>query len=150
MKILLWRINRSRKEKSRISTPPPWIILLPLFLKSPWIRLSRPTPLLAGCLYRVIFNKSRYFFVIVKSLMELIRFIYYLIMHNFVLMRAFVEEGQGSTSFWILIFILYILPKIKNKIVYLKNIIVYLCLQSTLNSYKTRIHYIYLDIECIL
>ena len=37
----------------------------------------------AGCLYRVIFNTSNYFFVIVKSLMELIRFIYYLIMHNF-------------------------------------------------------------------
>ena len=49
---------------------------------------------LAGCLYGVIFkfNTSHYFFVIVKSLMELIRF-----MHNFVLMRAFVEEG--STSF---------------------------------------------------
>ena len=40
---------------------------------------------------------THYFFVVVKSLMELIRFIYYLIMHNFVLMRAFVEEG--STSF---------------------------------------------------
>ena len=45
----------------------------------------------------MIFNTSHYFFVIVKSLIELIRFIYYLIMHNFVLMRAFVEEG--STSF---------------------------------------------------
>ena len=52
---------------------------------------------LAVCVYGVISNTSHYFFVIVKSLMELIRFIYYLIMHNFVLMRAFVEEG--STSF---------------------------------------------------
>ena len=51
---------------------------------------------LAGCLFGVIFNTSHYFFVIVKSLMELIRFIYYLIMHNFVLMRAFVEEGSIS------------------------------------------------------
>ena len=62
---------------------------------------------LAGCLYGVIFNTSHNFFVIVKSLMEIIRFIYYLIMHNFVSMRAFVEEG--STFFLISIFILYIL-----------------------------------------
>ena len=54
---------------------------------------------LAGCLYGVIFNTSHYFFVIVKSLMELIRFIYYLIMHNFVLMRAFVEESGGQHFF---------------------------------------------------
>ena len=57
---------------------------------------NRECPL-ADCLYGVIFNTSHYFFVIVKSLMELIRFIYYLIMNNFVLMRADVEEG--STSF---------------------------------------------------
>ena len=43
---------------------------------------------LAGCLYGVIFNTSHYFFVIVKSLMELIWFIYYLIMHNESLCRG--------------------------------------------------------------
>ena len=65
--------------------------------------------------YGVIFIKSHNFFVIVKSLMDLIRFIYYLIMHG--LMRAFVEEG--STSFWIYWYLSYIfwlkcsMPKIK-------------------------------------
>ena len=54
---------------------------------------------LAGCIYGVIFNRSHYFFVIVKSLMELMRFIYYLIMHNFVLMRAFVDCRGGQHFF---------------------------------------------------
>ena len=53
---------------------------------------------LAGCIYGVIFKTSHYFFVIVKSLMELIRFIYYLIMHIF-LMRAFVEDRRAALLF---------------------------------------------------
>ena len=49
---------------------------------------------LAACLYGVIFNTSHYFFVIVKSLMEIIRFIYYLIYAQFCFNESLCRGGQ--------------------------------------------------------